>query len=314
MKVKSKTSTSRKPPRSSSSSQKPPSRKVLTDGGEYIQVHRSQLNPAPYNPRVIHPEAEHGLRDSIRESGGLVECPVWNRRTGHLVAGHQRINQLDRINGTQDYSLTCCVVDIPLEQEMELNIRLNNPQIQGEYDIPRLLEVLEQPGIDLSATGFDPSTLEALLIEGGHDLPEWMTGMDPRAVEEEQEILSEARELLNEADQFKNAQKRQRPGGVQEDRESDEEDQEEDQEEDRDAEYKEKKRKFREEQSFKNQLWTFVRVVFPSDGTLQAFLRKLQMNPEAGYVDGLKMLERLGHDPEELMDEAGDLPPRTRKR
>ena len=47
-----------------------------------------ELDPAPFNPRTISSEALDGLYHSV-ERFGLVELIVWNRRTGHVVGGHQ---------------------------------------------------------------------------------------------------------------------------------------------------------------------------------------------------------------------------------
>ena len=66
------------------------------------------LDPAPYNPRSISPDALDGLRHSV-ERFGLVEPIVWNRRTGHVVGGHQRLKVLQRL-GEQETQVV--VVDL----------------------------------------------------------------------------------------------------------------------------------------------------------------------------------------------------------
>src|SRR5262245_10514883 len=56
----------------------------------------SKINRAPYNPRKklekADPEYQKLLR-SINEFG-LVEPLIWNKRTGNLVGGHQRLTVL----------------------------------------------------------------------------------------------------------------------------------------------------------------------------------------------------------------------------
>jgi len=56
-----------------------------------------KLNPAKYNPRVDlkpgDPEYEK-LKRSIKEFG-YVEPIVWNKRTGNVVGGHQRLKILE---------------------------------------------------------------------------------------------------------------------------------------------------------------------------------------------------------------------------
>jgi ParB-like chromosome segregation protein Spo0J len=77
-----------------------------------LQIERkplSELIPAPYNPRAISPEALAGLRGSV-ERFGLVEPVVWNRRTGRVVGGHQRLKVLQQMGETETQVV---VVDLP---------------------------------------------------------------------------------------------------------------------------------------------------------------------------------------------------------
>jgi DNA modification methylase len=126
-----------------------------------------QINPAPYNPRV-----DLGPRDprykrllkSLREFG-LVEPLVWNRRTGHLVGGHQRFKVL-LARGAK--SLQVSVVDLPLDREKALNISLNKPA--GDWDKDKLAELLDElvrtPKFDIEITGFDlPAATEIMAAE-----------------------------------------------------------------------------------------------------------------------------------------------------
>ena len=58
----------------------------------------SDLKPAPYNPRTITPEAVQALQVSLSEFGDISGI-VWNKRTKHLVAGHQRLEALKKKHG-----------------------------------------------------------------------------------------------------------------------------------------------------------------------------------------------------------------------
>lgn len=53
----------------------------------------ADLSPAPYNPRTISEAALKGLRGSV-ERFGMVEPVVWNKQTGNIVGGHQRVKVL----------------------------------------------------------------------------------------------------------------------------------------------------------------------------------------------------------------------------
>jgi len=60
----------------------------------------ADLTPAPYNPRNISSEALSGLQASV-DRFGLVKPVVWNRRSGHVVGGHQRLMSLHQIGETE---------------------------------------------------------------------------------------------------------------------------------------------------------------------------------------------------------------------
>jgi len=112
-------------------------------------IHRSQIKNAPYNPRIMNKAAQKRLRNNIRKHG-LVSALTWNRRTGNLVGGHQRLEQLDALEKSEDYDLTVCVVDVDEREEASLNVQLNNPSMQGDWDLDKLAQVSED--FDLSMT------------------------------------------------------------------------------------------------------------------------------------------------------------------
>jgi hypothetical protein len=93
--------------------------------------------------------AQKRLRNNIRKHG-LVSALTWNRRTGNLVGGHQRLEQLDALEKSEDYDLTVCVVDVDEREEAALNVQLNNPSMQGDWDLDKLAQVSED--FDLSMT------------------------------------------------------------------------------------------------------------------------------------------------------------------
>jgi len=124
----------------------------------------SRIDPAAYNPRKDlrpgDPDYER-LARSIEEFG-FVEPLVWNKRTGILVAGHQRLKVL-LARGVEQ--VECSVVDLPLEQEKALNLALN--KIRGDWDEAKLAAVLAEltqvPDFDVSLTGFDLPEVSELL-------------------------------------------------------------------------------------------------------------------------------------------------------
>ncbi len=77
-----------------------------------VDINRSQINQAPYNPRSIKPAQRARLKRTLQKNK-LVDTVVWNRQTGNLVGGHQRLSILDDLEDGKDYSLTVQMVDVP---------------------------------------------------------------------------------------------------------------------------------------------------------------------------------------------------------
>ena len=95
----------------------------------------------------------------------LVQPLVWNRRTGHLVGGHQRLEILRHRGETE---IDCVVLDLPLEREKALNVTLNNAAVGGDWDPDRLLDLVSElqqlPDFDATLTGFDEQQLTDMLL------------------------------------------------------------------------------------------------------------------------------------------------------
>ena len=94
------------------------------------KVRLSDVKPMPLNPRTIETVNLAALKESMARFG-YVEPIVYNKRTGHIVGGHQRYSVLSA-EGVQE--ATMVVVDLAEDEEMAANITLNNPEIEGEWD------------------------------------------------------------------------------------------------------------------------------------------------------------------------------------
>ena len=92
---------------------------------EYGTVKRSQIKFADYNPRIIDESNQKKLVKAIRENG-LIEPLVWNKRTGVLVGGHQRLTAADKIYRKKDYDVPVAIIDVDEKTEKKLNVQLNN--------------------------------------------------------------------------------------------------------------------------------------------------------------------------------------------
>jgi ParB-like chromosome segregation protein Spo0J len=138
---------------------------------EVVTIHRRQINAAPYNPRKIGEKNRGKLRKGMLEFG-MVELLVWNKRSGNLVGGHQRLSILDEENGS-DYTLQVSQVDLDAKQERKLNLLLNNAKAQGKWDDDKLTALIASLDGDLDLTGFDPEDFAATIAEAEQLKASW---------------------------------------------------------------------------------------------------------------------------------------------
>ena len=106
------------------------------------------LKPAPYNPRVMKDRAKKGLRRSLATFGDLSGI-VFNKTSGNLVTGHNRMEELQGLYG-DDLKLRAIkghfvleaptgdrfpvrVVEWDKGKEMAANVTANNTGIQGRF-------------------------------------------------------------------------------------------------------------------------------------------------------------------------------------
>lgn len=124
--------------------------------------HTAELLPADYNPRKnLKPgDAEYEKLKRSIEQFGYVEPVIWNKTTGFVVGGHQRLKVLLDKGITE---VDCVVVELDSEKEKALNIALN--KISGEWDKDKLALViadLQGADFDVSLTGFEPAEIDSL--------------------------------------------------------------------------------------------------------------------------------------------------------
>ncbi|MBI1824824.1 MAG: hypothetical protein HY287_12525 [Planctomycetes bacterium] len=144
----------------------------------------TDLNPAPYSPRVISEEATKALKTSLGEFGDISGI-VWNKRSGHLVAGHQRFEALKQKHGKKlslkggeivtptGERFAVRVVDWPDVKEKAANLAANSPFLAGSFDPGGLEAVLaDLNAADGLGTLLDDIRLEELLPGAGDLLPD----------------------------------------------------------------------------------------------------------------------------------------------
>ena len=118
------------------------------------KVPLDKLNRADYNPRKISGKAKAGLGKSM-DKFGMMNLVVWNRRTGNVVGGHQR---LDVIEAAGETEAMVVVVNLEHSDEVALNIALNNPNLEGDYTesaIEQLRSIKDVVGDEFAGLCFD---------------------------------------------------------------------------------------------------------------------------------------------------------------
>ena len=94
----------------------------------------AELNPAEYNPRQLTKKQYEDLKTSI-EKYGFVDPIIINKnkdRKNVIIGGHQR-HSIAKMLGME--TVPCFEIDLPLEEEKELNIRLNKNVGDWDWDV-----------------------------------------------------------------------------------------------------------------------------------------------------------------------------------
>jgi len=115
-----------------------------------INVDINDLVHAEYNPRKLSTEQYEQIKSSLVRFG-IVDPVIVNSnkdRLNVIVGGHQRTKVWKDLGNK---TIPCFYVDLPLEKEKELNIRLNKNT--GAFDFDLLDEFFEKD--DLLEWGFE---------------------------------------------------------------------------------------------------------------------------------------------------------------
>lgn len=136
---------------------------------ESVELNRSAIHFADYNPRKLSEESRKTLKRGIKKYG-LVGGVVVNKRTGlTIVSGHQRLTVMDELQKynpdtkENDYKIRVDVIDVDTQQEKELNILMNNPNAQGTWDYDKMRELI--PDIDYKDAGLTEADLNMIGVD-----------------------------------------------------------------------------------------------------------------------------------------------------
>ncbi len=127
---------------------------------EIQKLKLSNLKPAEYNPRQSTKAQEKQLKSSLKKFG-IVEPIIVNQnkdRKNIVVGGHFRLRELKKLGYKE---VDCVLVDLSLQDEKELNVRLNKNT--GEWDRDILANQFEIQ--ELTNWGFEEIELGIQEIE-----------------------------------------------------------------------------------------------------------------------------------------------------
>lgn len=228
---------------------------------EFGTIKRSQIKFADYNPRLIDEGNLKKLVKNIR-ANGLIEPVVWNKRTGVLVGGHQRLTAADKIYRGKDYDVPVAVIDVDEKQEKLLNVQLNNPSMQGEWNLPQLAALNVDDELSFDDMGFDKGEIAMLF---GDDLQDDEDIPDGNPVEATDIAESRPDDPTADIDPVED-------------------------EKDKLASYNAKKANFRHQDKDATVIDFYVKVVFPDNATKREVFKKCSIPDYEQYVkwDDLK--------------------------
>lgn len=179
---------------------------------ESVELNRSAIHFASYNPRKLSEESRKTLKRGIKKYG-LVGGVVVNKQTGlTVVSGHQRLTVMDELQKynpdtkENDYKIRVDVIDVDEKQEKELNILMNNPNAQGSWDYDKMRELI--PDIDYKDAGLTEADLN-------------MIGVDfLLQTEEENDLASALEDMMSPVTEKKETEKAQKQAEKQLEREA----------------------------------------------------------------------------------------------
>lgn len=170
-----------------------------------VEVKRSEIHPADYNPRKIDEQGKRMLKRSMKQFG-VVGGIIVNSQTGNtIVGGHQKVAILDEMYKypDNDYSLRVEMISVDRKTEKTLNIALNNGNISGQWDFDALARLV--PDIDYQDAGLTAADLNIIGCDFLLQTEEENSIAD--ALEDMMAPLTEQKEAEKAAKQMERAEK-----------------------------------------------------------------------------------------------------------
>lgn len=158
-------------------------------------VDPATLKPDPLNPRTISATARAGLKREL-EKFGLVQPLVVRKKDRVIIGGHQKhdiimndVDSNDRPMLERFPTVWAAFVDLDVPESQALNVALNNPAIQGTWDMPvlqKVVRMIDEQGVDATLTGFSDNQLTRLFLwNDDPEKPKEESESDPLELPEE---------------------------------------------------------------------------------------------------------------------------------
>ena len=173
--------------------------------GQSVELRRSAIHFADYNPREINDEERKNIKRGIKKFG-LLGGIIVNKQTGlTIVQGHQRISIMDELEKynpetkENDYVVRAEVIDVDLKTEKIINVLLNNPNAQGKWNRDKLAQMVADVGVEETKdAGFTDADFSLL-------------GLDYMfQTEAEQDIANSLGELMQGVEEEKQAEREEK--------------------------------------------------------------------------------------------------------
>jgi len=168
---------------------------------EIVKYKCKDLIGAEYNPRELTDKQYKDLRDSLTRFG-IVDPVIVNinsERKNIIIGGHQRVRVWEGMGNTE---IPCVELNLTIEQEKELNIRLNKNT--GQFDFDMLSNYFDQDslvewGFESHQIDFEPDVDYSVLEDNelDNELDEMTAGVKKAIqIEFDLEHYEEAKELV----------------------------------------------------------------------------------------------------------------------
>ena len=135
----------------------------------------NSLISAEYNPRQLKKEQYQNIKESLQRFG-FVDPVIINKnkdRKNIIIGGHQRVKVAKDLKYTE---VPCLELDLSLDKEKELNIRLNKNVGEWDYDILANLfdfnDLMDWGFTEDDLAGFSPEEVEVEGLTDDDDIPE----------------------------------------------------------------------------------------------------------------------------------------------